>query len=555
MSFAPKLAGQIFLLFATLAGVAVAQPGGETCRPTGLSTPSPLTSSNLVYLRFQDESFPETFVNPFNSQDVISNFRTLMKAAMTDAAIDWNQSCEDIPALNDQPVLIPADSTFTLPAGTQNAVYADVRYVKGFSPDSAPCPYFPQERCFSAVGRTIISPDKIDVLVFELSGRESAPVYTPLDFRGVYNRIFAHELGHVLLLGHDECPNSPMNLNILNRSACAPNDPSCEPKPRQEHCDQMTVNFEPADPLGKVLGEDPDSLCRLRLYCDYDFSGPLTPWAKIRSGCVWFADVTQGFVDSYDQDGEHLGSSVQTFTNFRCFSGGHGSSLGLISSSSPFLMIAHPKPGAVVTEGLMKLTGFAWGRSHGLREVRVFIDRTEATLYDYQQGLDSTFLCQEGFDPAYCDRGSGFTGRIDLHGITPGLHKVLVVATDMAADPLPSQIELEILVPGSLPNHTPSPQDDAVVITMTNGLGWATQIDVLANDFDVDGQPIELAASAIVTYPSQGSVYRVNGRALVYTPFPWATGTDSFSYRIIDSMGTSGIAEVQVEFMETIFLP
>lgn len=309
----------------------------------------------------------------------------------------------------------------------------------------------------------------------------------------------------------------------------------------------MEASFEPLDPLDKVLGDDPLLLCRLRHYCDIN---PWLPWSRIRSGCIWFEDVRQTYVDTYDQDGVHIGGAVHNFVSYGCFGGGFN--LGPSPSatdSSPFLMVGFPKNGATAESGLLKLTGWVWGRSNPLRELRVFVDREEALLVDFAHPIDSRAICNLGFDPEYCDPNAGFAGRIDIHGLAPGAHKLLIVATDMADDPKPSHIELDFVVPETFVNHPPSPQDDEVIITIRNGAGPETRISVLDNDFDPDGQPIALSSDPIVAYPGSGSLTLESGQ-FVYTPFPWSTGSDFFRYRVVDSLGLSAVAEVEILFME-----
>ncbi len=96
-------------------------------------------------------------------------------------------------------------------------------------------------------------------------------------------------------------------------------------------------------------------------------------------------------------------------------------------------------------------------------------------------------------------------------------------------DPLPSNLELEFTIPETFVNHAPSPQDDDAIITMIEGTGPETLIEVLLNDFDIDGQPIELPADAIEAYPNQGSIVRLDPSHVVYKPFQWASGLDSFA--------------------------
>lgn len=534
-------------------GPAYSQPWPLPCNPVAVTESIPnLKQANTVYLRFLESTFPERFVSPYNPNDVIQDVRGLMRSALSEAALKWNRNCGQLPVLNDQPVLVPTHSAFEIAAGTKGAYVVDVSFVASTAPeDPEGCgDPFPTELCHKTVARSFIRQDGAELVIYQRTGSTNHPNWTLFDFRGAYTRLFQHELGHILLMDHDICPQSPLQDPIPNRFVCAPYS-SCELTARSEHCDLMEELFEPADPLDKVLGEDPLSLCRLRHYCDID---PWLPWSKVRSGCTWFEDVSQTYVDTYDSDGVHIGGAVHNYISYGCFGGGFNLS-PLAGETSPFLMVGFPKNGATAQGGLLKLTGWVWGRSHPLRELRVFVDREDARLVDFAHPVDSHAICNLGFDPGYCDPHSGFSGKIDIHGLAPGAHKLLIVATDMADDPLPSYIELEFHVPQTFVNHPPSPQDDELNVTMIEGAGRETSIAVLANDFDVDGQPIALASNAVVAFPRSGSLTYLESGEFLYTPFPWSTGADSFRYRIVDTLGATAEAEVRIQFMEIILLP
>lgn len=354
----------VLILALLITESAFAQPAPPPpCEPAGLTPNSYLRSTNIVYLRLLEGTFPESFVNPYDPSTVTDGIRDSIRDALARAALSWNSACGQAPILNDQPILLPANQNFTLPTGTQNALFVNVNYLEGASPDTKPCRYFPAERCHDAVGRTTISNNEITITVFSKFGRSTGLRWTLHDYAGVYKRIFLHEFGHILLLDHDICHRSPMLEDISDQWSCIPGDPSCEPRPRTEHCDQMALSFEPADPLERVLTENPDSLCRLNLYC-VPYNGGMSPWAKIRSGCVWFQDVAQTFVDTYDEDGNHIGGAVRSYTSFSCYGGIFNFNSRGGDPSSPFLMVGLPKPGAVASGGLLKLAGWTWGRHH-----------------------------------------------------------------------------------------------------------------------------------------------------------------------------------------------
>lgn len=525
------------------------------CNPVVVSPDGPpnLKSANKVYLKFFDSKFPDRFVSPYNPTDVTHGLQNLLRDALTEAALKWNRSCGPLPVLNDQPVLVPVSSTFELSPGTEGSFLVEVDFEDGFAEPSKDCgDPFPGELCHPAIARTLVFPNYARLVIFSKSGRVNHPDWTFFAYRGAYHRFFQHELGHLLLLDHDNCPRSPVQQPIPNRFECAPHDVTCELAARNEHCETMEASFEPLDPLEKVLGDDPLSLCRLRHYCDID---PWLPWSRLRSGCLWIEDVRQTYVDTYDQDGVHIGGAVHNYISFGCFGGGFNfGTAGGMTETSPFLMVGFPKNGATAHSGLLKLTGWAWGRTHALRELRVFVDREEARLVDFEHPIGSQAICSLGFDPEHCDPNAGFSGKVDIHGLAPGAHKLLIVATDMADDPKPTYIQLDFVVPETYVNHPPSPQDDEVTVTMRSGAGRETSIPVLDNDFDPDGQTIALASDPIATHPASGSL-RVESGQLVYTPFPWSTGSDSFRYQIVDSLGAPAVAEVRIQFMEIILLP
>src|SRR5207302_893480 len=72
--------------------------------------------------------------------------------------------------------------------------------------------------------------------------------------------------------------------------------------------------------------------------------------------------------------------------------------------------------------------------------------------------------------------------------------------------------------------------------------GGAT-IDAAANDSDVDGDPLAIAA---VTQPAHGSASIIDAHHVAYTPAPLFHGSDAFSYTISDPSGATATAVVAV---------
>lgn len=66
---------------------------------------------------------------------------------------------------------------------------------------------------------------------------------------------------------------------------------------------------------------------------------------------------------------------------------------------------------------------------------------------------------------------------------------------------------------------------------------------VLANDSDVDGDPIQ---AQVVSSPTRGELFLAPNGSFVYRPFATFNGDDSFTYRINDGVSTSNLATVRI---------
>lgn len=87
-------------------------------------------------------------------------------------------------------------------------------------------------------------------------------------------------------------------------------------------------------------------------------------------------------------------------------------------------------------------------------------------------------------------------------------------------------------------NAAPVAQDDSA----TTQRDTQVSIDVLANDSDADGDPIEIVS---FTQPANGSVSQ-QGDQLVYEPAAGFSGNDQFSYTISDGRGGEDSASVSI---------
>lgn len=90
----------------------------------------------------------------------------------------------------------------------------------------------------------------------------------------------------------------------------------------------------------------------------------------------------------------------------------------------------------------------------------------------------------------------------------------------------------------SLPNEPPVAQDDAVSIRQN----LSFVIDVLANDTDIDGDPLTIALTSMT---SNGTAEALS-TGVRYTPDQYFTGTDEFTYEITDLVGHTSSATVSI---------
>ncbi|MBK7538229.1 MAG: tandem-95 repeat protein [Myxococcales bacterium] len=87
-------------------------------------------------------------------------------------------------------------------------------------------------------------------------------------------------------------------------------------------------------------------------------------------------------------------------------------------------------------------------------------------------------------------------------------------------------------------NDVPEARDDVA----TTSEDQAVTVAVLANDLGLGDAPVSIAA---VTAPARG-VVTVAGDALVYTPAPGLSGSDSLSYTVVDGDGQTSSATVSI---------
>ena len=88
-------------------------------------------------------------------------------------------------------------------------------------------------------------------------------------------------------------------------------------------------------------------------------------------------------------------------------------------------------------------------------------------------------------------------------------------------------------------SEAPVASDDSVTVSANSSI----VIDVLANDFDPEGDPIAVDGIVLATH---GDVFQNENGTLTYVPDPNYTGTDEFWYWVEDDNGNFSQAHVQV---------
>lgn len=86
-------------------------------------------------------------------------------------------------------------------------------------------------------------------------------------------------------------------------------------------------------------------------------------------------------------------------------------------------------------------------------------------------------------------------------------------------------------------------QPDMIADAASVAPGGLVNVQVLANDSDPDGDPLQLASIAM---PEHGSITGHPDMSVSYQPEPGYQGIDRFSYTVVDGKGGSGSAEVVI---------
>ena len=87
----------------------------------------------------------------------------------------------------------------------------------------------------------------------------------------------------------------------------------------------------------------------------------------------------------------------------------------------------------------------------------------------------------------------------------------------------------------------------AVDDSVTTDEDQPIRIDVLANDTDINGDPLSIAAMEMVT-PTHGTAV-ISGTQIIYTPTANFFGTTTLTYTVSDGVGISNVGTVTIDIL------
>ena len=145
-----------------------------------------------------------------------------------------------------------------------------------------------------------------------------------------------------------------------------------------------------------------------------------------------------------------------------------------------------------------------------------------------------------GYDPTGALGTPFVTGnqvRLEA-GVTPGIMDVTYSVIDSAGNRASSTVTFEVLA-ASDQNQPPRPRD----ISAWAAAGQTTRIPVTLDGIDPDGDSVNL--TGLDSSPQKGSA-TAKSTWIEYTPNQNASGTDSFTYTVVDRQGGRATARVRV---------
>ena len=409
------------------------------------------SGETFVHLDFRPEEFPDSSTDPV-TQETVTDIRQRLKDGLDEAAQTWNQACGG--ALNSPQPIVLTNSNST----DAYSVFLNYHPSRQLV-EIKDCPGLDIE-CYAQMQAVHYEDGQVQINVYQFFGDENE-LHRTFHDPNFWDHIatnWAHEIGHVFGLGHDDCPNSIMDGNG-NRLFSDDNDPQVTP----ETCEELDEAHEPVDPVADLVNDG--ASCVLDFYCD---DVQQSPWPTTRLYCYIASGSNSDIVTVTEPDGTTTTTTrTRKRTGWTCLNfpssplpGGpqppdppppDPPPIDFAFLEGPRVLLLDPAEGATVS-GTIEIRGWAWGADFPLGDVEIFLDGAPFTLEQFQYGYYWPDACQSGVDPEYCDVNSGFSGLLDTSQLDPGWHTLQIGVVDTRnPDPLSVGQERTFFVEASDP--------------------------------------------------------------------------------------------------------
>ncbi len=122
----------------------------------------------------------------------------------------------------------------------------------------------------------------------------------------------------------------------------------------------------------------------------------------------------------------------------------------------------------------------------------------------------------------------------------PGVYRVVYRVSDDFEQSTTASVRFTVTAPDADSNRAPLPMP----LTSRTFEGTAVKIDVPLDGIDPDGDSVSLVG--ITTPPSLGRIVDIGSTHLSYEAYPGAAGTDTFTYEVADTSGSSAVGTIRI---------
>lgn len=354
------------------------------------------------------------------------------------------------------------------------------------------------------------------------------------DDPGLLEAVVAHEIGHSLGLGHDECPNSIMRDSPnpggqINPEHCRlvedmnnPNLPCNEEAPAagESHPCETPSSENAGGSLGPPYVEgEPD----IQDFCTaYNWSCHLGGGGGGTGGCT----ITRACVTVSDFHGTSTQCSYHNSCAGLAESGGLPAGPGL----GPRMQVYTPQADQTVN-GTITITGWAMDFVR-VASLTFGIDGNQIAVQNYTYGFFDAGACTPplGSGHSACILNSGFSAQFDTRQVGNGRHVLQVVAVD--AQGWPTAFEVPFFV-----DNCPDTQAPAAVITSPaagSTLSGTATITANASD-NVGVTKVQLYVDSVLTSTDTTAPY-----SFAWNTTSAAGGSHNLKVKARDACGNVG---------------